>query len=445
MGTFEEGEVGRFIPGNDRTYAGSVPGSAFASGPTGGERTKAWLKAGEGNPEMLNGIKDMAINELHGMTEDGLVTPKDLKKWKTRYGSALSAIDEVEPGFSNRFDAHAAEQQKLLDVTKAGDTAKKTFSKTELAKFLGYEDPAEVDKHIAGLMGDKVGAIKLRRLMADMNGNVEAQEGLRTAVVNHLMERARSDTLVPGPGGEPINASAPGKYLKALNDGRPQLEAVFGPDGYDAAKRVAEEMTRTKAAIDARLTGGSDSAKNLVQFLKESGEGGGHSAAMSTAEGFAIFETIKELSHGVLNQDPMALAKAGMLVAGRFGLHAWQEQLARKRGIAMKEEGDVIREALLDPGYGHSLLERGSSRAQAHAPMDLRDRVQKAQVMGTAADREAHASGGSVGVDHAAHAARMVREVSKLRDQLGKTTKPFLNMHDNKIAAALQIAREAAQ
>lgn len=442
---FEEGPVGGFLNA-DKPLMGNVPGSAFAAGPAGGEKARAWLNAGVDNPGMLDAVKEMAITELHGLSSDGVVTPQALAKWKNRYGSALSEIDQRDPGFSRRFDAHAGEQQKLLDTAAQSDAAKKTFGKTEAAKLLGMEHPQEVDAHVAGLMGSKVGPQRLRELMTQFEDHPEAQEGVRNAAAQWLVDKAQSRELLRGPDGSPVHASAPGNYLAALVNAQPHMEAVFGVDGYKAAQQVAEEMARTKQMIDARITrGGSDSVKNLVQYLNDASSSG---HALSTAEGFATWETLREAMTGIMHADPSALARAGGMFATRVGLHKWSEMLARKRGHGIQESGDLIREALLDPAYGHEMLEHGARRAQARAPRDLLERLagpntlQRGNVAASEVERQGHAAGGAVKLDHAAHAARLVRDVPRVRRDISAGTEPMLKLPDNVVTKALAIANQ---
>jgi len=443
---FAEGPVGSVLEA-DNPLMGNVPGSAFPAGPAGGEKARAWLKAGVDNPAMLDTLKEMAINELHEMTaKDGVVTPRALQAWKSKFGSALGAIDERDPGFSSRFDSHAAEQQKLLDVAAQGAQAKEEFSKSAAAKLLNFEHPQEVDAHVAGLMGNaQQGPQKLRALMEQFADHPEAQEGIRNAAVQWLTKKAQSRELLADG-----KASAPGNYLDAIERSQPQLEAVFGVDGYQAAQQVAEEMARTKRMIDARITrGGSDSANNLINWLNEApARSSGH--GLSTAEGIATWEMVSEGLRGVAHMDPTALAKAGAIFAGKFGLHKWSEMRARAKGRGVQEAADAIRDALMDPEYGHALLQHGADRAAARAPRTWTEQLgrvamgaaQKGAIAAEEIDRQPHAAGGAVKLDHAGIAAGLVRSVPKVRRQISAQTAPMLKLSDNVITKALAIANE---
>ena len=443
---FEEGPVGGVLNA-DNPLMGNVPASAFAAGPAGGEKTRAWLNAGVDDPKMLDTVKEMAVNELHDMSvKDGGVTPKNLQAWKTKFGSALEEIDRRDPGFSSRFDGHAMEQQKLFDTIAQSAAEKADFAKSAAAKLLNFEHPHEVDAHVAGLMGSKVqGPQQLRALMEQFAGHPEAQEGIRNAAVQWLTKKAQSRELLADG-----KASAPGNYLEALENAQPHMEAVFGKDGYEAAKNVAAEMARTKRMIDAKITrGGSDTANNLVSYLSKAQEiNAGH--AMSTAEGIATWEMLTTAGHGIIGLDPAMLAKAGAIFAGKIGLHKWNAMRARAKGRGMQESADLIRDALLDPEYGHKLLDHGAARAAASAPRTWPEQLaahanstgQKAAIASGELERQGHASGGAVKVDHAAHSARLVRAVPRVRKEISAGTAPMLKLSDNVVTKALAIANQ---
>jgi|GEM_PF-5567437 len=447
-GMFEEGPVGGVLTA-DKPLMGNVPASAFAAGPAGGEKARAWLNAGVDNPGMLDAVKEMAVNELHDLSaRDGAVMPKNLQAWKTKFGSALSAIDERDPGFSSRFDGHALEQQKMLDTVAQSTKAKEDFSKSAAAKLLNFEHPNEVDAHVAGLMGSKEqGPQKLRALMTQFAGHPDAQEGIRNSAVQWLTKKAQSRELLADG-----KASAPGNYLEALENAQPHMEAVFGAAGFDAAKNVAKEMARTKRMIDARLTrGGSDSANNLISYLNEAPMKGSGASALSTAEGIATWEMVSEAGHGIIGLDPGKLAKAAAIFAGKFGLHKWSAMIARAKGRGMQESADMIRDSLMDPEYGHTLLQHGADRAAAAtAPRSLTEQItsklpgvaQKANAAVGEIDRQPHAAGGAVKLDHAAHAARLVRSVPQERKRAAAGTEPMLKLSDNVVTKALAIANQ---
>ncbi len=451
---FEEGPVGKFINA-DNPMHGSVPGSAFAAGPNGAQLTRSWLEAGKSDPEMLNTIRQMAVNELHALTRDGVVTPKALDQWKTKFGSALGEIDKHESGFSSSFDTHAAQQQQLADSATRGFEAKAAFNKTQAAKFLNMEHVGEVDRHIGGLMGEKDGASKLRELMSQLEGNPAAQEGVRASAVKWLQAKASSADLI-GVGEAQVNASAPGAYLKALKNAQPHMEAIFGKDGYAAAERVAEEMKGTKAAIDARLVrGGSDSVRNLVTYLNEAGTHG--TPALSAVEGFATLEALREIGSGMLSGDPLhGLLRGAGFMASKKVLHSLAQRKMAREGKGMREAGDLIRAALLNPAEGHAMLEHGAARAAAaNTATPWRTGAGQARAVGAAetqrddADsapqdwvRVGHAAGGAVKVDHAAHAARLVRAVPQERKRTAAGTEPMLKLSDNVITKALAIANQ---
>lgn len=443
---FEEGPVGDVLT-NDRQLMGDVPRAVFAAGPAGGEKLRAWLNAGVDNPGMLDAVKEMAINELHDMTvKDGVVTPKALQAWKTKFGSALGEIDQRDPGFSSRFDGHAAEQQKLLDTVAQGVAAKADFAKSAAAKLLNFEHPHEVDAHVAGLMNSKAqGPQQLRALMDQFAGHPEAQEGIRNAAVQWLTKKAQSRELLADG-----KASAPGNYLEALENARPHMEAVFGVDGFKAAEQVAQEMARTKRMIDARITkGGSDTANNLINYLNEAPTPhNGH--GLSTAEGIATWEMVSEGLRGAAHLDPIALSKAAAIFAGKIALHKWTEMRARAKGASTQATADAIRDALMDPEYGHALLEHGAERAAARAPRTWTEQLgrgatgaaQRGAIAAEEVDRQPHAAGGAIKIDHAAHAARLVRSVPQERKRIAAGTEPMLKMSDNVITKALAIANE---
>ncbi len=90
---------------------------AVRPGPEGYENARAYLRAAQNDPDAVEAMHDAALNPLRrAALGPGFLPPKALENWKTSYGPALRALDEVTPGFSGRFDDAGKATQALLDM-----------------------------------------------------------------------------------------------------------------------------------------------------------------------------------------------------------------------------------------------------------------------------------------------------------------------------------------
>ena len=90
---------------------------AVKPGPEGYENARAYLRAAQNDPDAVEAMHDAVLNPLRrAALGPGFLPPAALANWKSSYGPALRALDEVTPGFSRRFDDAGKVTQELLDM-----------------------------------------------------------------------------------------------------------------------------------------------------------------------------------------------------------------------------------------------------------------------------------------------------------------------------------------
>ena len=373
--TFREGPVSPVIQtyrgtdGQPKMPNGLVPQQFFAPGPAGAEAMRALAKA---SPEAMPAIHDYAASTLQAMAPDGVITPKVLQRWQTRYGEAIS---QMPPDMQAAFGVAAQKGQAITDTvaaakgavaasTEAGkagvraattdastitDEAAKTASKTvadamavrktamdaatsgAIGKVIGTPpgDPVAVTRTVGRILASDTGVSDMRSLVAATKGNPAAALGLRQAVVDHVTNTlfSNADSGVAGAG--KINNSAFQAFLKRSG---PALSEVLRPD----------EMARLTAVGD------SIAGPNAYETLTRGAVQGKPARIIADTLGSVI---------GLALGNITGLPIAGELVGGSAGLGT-AEMLGHLRAAGVQNVADLVRAGTFDASVGRALLQR---------------------------------------------------------------------------------------
>ncbi|WP_158808462.1 hypothetical protein [Beijerinckia sp. L45] len=329
---------------------------AVVAGDRGYEIAKAHLAAAKNDSVAISAIQDAALAPLRkNVPPFGNLHPDALAKWKEAYGPALRAVDEVSPGFSDRFDSAANATQALLDVGAQQKQALADFQRNAARQAvienaarreqLGQAtaaDRAQVSSLLAERAADDRAAIaqskaetsqgiaQARGIARDAHatpaGQFLGQGGDRIAVPE--VENAVGSMLTTGTQGatrmrsfvgsldpdslagvrkagtdwmvrtfQNANGDMSGaKFINFVRDNKEVLKELYPSSqvsmfGAVADKLRADAMWRTETAIK----GGSDSAKNLLAHLAEHQKSTGKHTSMA----FIAAEAMREgYDHG---------------------------------------------------------------------------------------------------------------------------------------------------
>lgn len=428
--TYRQGPVSSFLDtegfaGQYSKPAAKVPASVFPKGDVGATNVKAWLKAAQNAPEAIANLQDTAILRLREAMKDGVLTPQALAKWKKDYGSALSAIDDVAPGFSKRFDNAAGATQWLDAASRFREQTLKNAQAGVAAKFLDLKTPGEVGDTLMGIIKSKTGPTEIAGLMDKMDDAGKA--GARRAVAQTVSrDMSNADGSISG-----------AKLRNFIVDNSESLEALYGKEGMQRWQKMADEAEQYQKAMGLqRSKTGSDSFANFMRWAKESG--GGHLA------GATIWLTIAEglgdaLMHGEFKQLAIGGAAAGVralyTAMKARGIHTINQLM--EEGVNNPEVGKAMMKGALDEkGMLRGDQFKDLAKALAIPAMDDKTFQQDA--------RPARASGGKVGgkIDYAAKATQLLNLARKAKKAHADSSKPLLKMPDQLIAGALKLAQQ---
>lgn len=434
--TFGKGPVGKAgetdFGGQPKQMAAEVANNAFTSGSKGYETAQMWLHAG--GEEGLAAMKDIATNRLLSEVKPGeALDQKTLDGWRTKHRDALRAIDEVEPGFSQKFNDAATAQQAVQD-----------FTKTAAAKFLGAEHPDDIVNMIGRRMNADNSAEQMTSLM-DQARNVPNPEpvvaGIQRAAAEHLSRKFSLQAERPGEGG---NVPVLGDGLKKFIDQRRNtLETIFDKDAMSSMDKLAESFSKSILMKTLQNTQGSATAARQSALLR-----GQIMAAVQHDVQSGTLNMGSIVGLGLFTEfvrDP-SLRTVAMLM-GKGGIDKVLEHVSSRRTAADVNVNRLLGEGFANKEIAAAMLERAVDAQGRPNPEAFRKIT---QILATAQagrqeserSREGRASGGGV-FDHMAAAKHLIGMVDKARKRDALQTKPLLQAHDTTVAHALAIANRS--
>jgi hypothetical protein len=461
--TFRQGPVGDALKttgfaGDFKKSGARVAASIFKKGAEGAESLNAWLKAAGDDPQALPIIQDLASASLVDAAKDGL-TPQRLAAWKRDHAPALARIDELSPGFSNRFDDVATATQALEDASRAQTTGVRQAGrdrdasirdaerehtstvaqtvKDEAGKvrdfegnagnFLKYNNAEDLGREIGAIMNSKDSATRVGRLLDDIGGDPAALEGARRATAEWLVNKFSNVAI----GDQGVRNLSP-KMSPFIQQRETTLRRLYGDEGYGTLTKLGDDIDRgVQHATRKAASTGSDTASKINGMLDDMTKGN-----IDNMTWTAFF--MPTIGHALFSGNwASILGATGLVLDKAVG--------GPMRAAAQKRVQRILSEAMADPVKGKALLERaitneGKPNIAALAPLLAPLRAEQPDD-----DRKTRASGGRLTnlIDHAAEAAKYVRFAARAKNAHGEKTKQFLNVPDATVAKALAVAHEA--
>ena len=338
--------------GQYKTPASAIPGKWIIPGDKGYETAQAFLKASNNDPRAISAMQDGALGPLRkNIPPIGTIHPNALARWKEAYSGSLRALDEVSPGFSNRFDTAAGATQAMLDLGIQQKKAMQDFQQRAAAaamdrngsaagQFAGKVGnaiaPAEVENAVGNMLKTGTeGASRMRSLVSSVSSDGDAVAGLRKAGVDWMLRSFQNaDGSLSG-----------AKFISFVRNNRDTLKELYPTSqvsmfGAIADRIQADAAWRTTTAIK----GGSDTAKNLLKHLAEETSKGNAHTSMLMVAGEAM------LAGGELGGVKGALF-GGVGAAIPFLYH-------NLRSAGIKSVADLYQEALVNPETARLLISK---------------------------------------------------------------------------------------
>jgi hypothetical protein len=420
---FSEGVPGDILHPRSDVTLGDVSKKVFPGGANGLETTRHVLESAGKTPEGMAAMHDIAVSSLRDVIDgnSGRLTPKALDKWRNTHGGSLRAMDEVTPGYSDRFNNVANVQSELA------------------TKMAGFKDTASAARELGSVAASPQGPAKIADLLREAGGSHDVREGIRNLLVSHLVDTATTRPLMRGA----KDQFSSQKFLNTLERIKPTLAQVADPHHIEVLEKLARDF-ESEMAHNQRLSGtavGSQTTPNQQLLNRVLGKEPAHpGAGAGHIGGLAPYAFIE---HGIMGGATVVGAQLGTRIMSVLA-HA-----GHSRNIRNMQ--DAIKAIMTDPDIGmaalrHHVGEQVGSASWSHRVKQALDKSPYYALPDVISQqeekRQGHAAGGSVKVDHAAHAARLVRLVAEARKMTSEDTKPMLKLPDATVSRALAIANE---
>ena len=440
METFREGPVGEALKldkgaGNYKiSFDAQVGPKFFRAGGTGFEAAQAFLRAAGKDERAVSTMNDYIVSKAFEASRDpktGLVDPEKFASWKAKHENALRAFPEAQKTLATS----ARVSDAAAEVTARSRDAIEAAQKSALADVIGAKDPEAVAKTVGGIFGKTNGPAIMRDLARAVQGNPDAQRGLRRAVADHIRTKFLS---VIEEGTSEANKINSANFQKFVRDKMRTLEQVFDREQISSLQALADDLHRFNRSVSGSgLSGRPTTAQDLSPTIQK-----GQSYWGNLVKGGGA--VLAPIAGGYGGQ--AALGTVGAL-AGFTSVVA-AEILAGMRAAGMKKVDDLLTEALLNPDLARKLLMAAPTKATPGAARSVSEGIANTLITGAKqpiqgnADqegrsltirgpREKRATGGAVNLMALSKAAKK---------RVTQVTEPLLNESDDTVAHALAVA-----
>ena len=419
---------------NNATVANKI----FQPGNVGYENGKAFLTAANNSPDAVQAMKDAAISKLYGeMKTSDVLTPQTLDNWKMKHADALRALDEAAPGFSKSFDNAASATSALEAANSAKMDAIKQAQSGAAGKLLNASSNDEVKSRVGSVLASPDGATQFSALVNQVRSDPAALDGLRRAGIEHLMDKF-SNAGVDLNGNRAFSGAKLNAFLRNHSDA---AEALFGPDVVANMRAIAADADRTSQMLTATAArNGSDTAKNLVDFIKAARDReGGHS--------FWSYLTSGATNNALLTSLAIHHPSAYAALSPFIGVGRYVYNKVHAAGI--KKTNDLLTEALLDPEKGRAMLQSAIDKSGKPNVASIKNIVNTltqtlptAGVVDVGREQLHRASGGRTNDKRnpKAEADRLINMAARIKKEQAGGTSSLLNLDDTTVAKALAVA-----
>lgn len=355
--TYNEGQLGSILrrqtqEGPYALSAAAVPEKLFFQGGRSAEAIRRFREA-VGDPAAMDTLAEYAVTQARKAAEtaEGIIDPKRLDIWRRRHADALKAFPALDARLA---DAGRLAQAAIETGARRAEQLD-AFQKGAIGRLIGAEDPADVVRIIGGLFSRQDSAAQIAKLARLTANDPEARQGLRRAVVDHMLSRYQSNTEAGTSGEALLKSDALQSFVK---QNRPALSRIFNATELQRMEAIAADLQRANRSIAAvKLPGGSNTAQDT----------------------FAIGKT--DAPHTILSKIVLASASAGgaggtafggPLVGVAAGLGAGFVAAMRQAGL--QKIDDIIKDAMLNPDRAALLLSKAGAKPDTGAALALAKR-----------------------------------------------------------------------
>jgi len=369
--TFDRGPIGEILrpagpSGEYRLPQGAVPAKVFHPGPTGAADVRAFIRAG--GQDAVGALTDYAGLSLRQAASraDGSLDPDKARGWIDRHQSALS---ELPQDVRSRFTNAAQAEDNVAQAVANRRSQLAALDRSAAAKLMGLSDNGDVVRQVGSILRGKTAARDMQQLADQVRGSAAAREGLRRAVIEHVLDNYVGNTEVATSGRPALKSDALQTFIRTKRDA---LEKIFAPEELGILQAVSRDLQRSNRSIaSTKLPGGSNSAQDVYAIGKSSG----------SILGRLVMEVIA--------------AGAGHAAGGMSGgVAGW---LGSKATSALRNAGlgridNLVTEAMLRPELARALLAKVPERPDMGTAAALAARAKQLAIISAAhgADQNGH-------------------------------------------------------
>ncbi|MBM4071728.1 MAG: hypothetical protein FJ271_22800 [Planctomycetes bacterium] len=257
--TFQRGASDRIgqmkAPGEPKVPTSAVPGQFFNSGRGAFEDAAMFRKTFGDNPKAMQALIDSAVFDLRRAATgaDGVtLDAKRLDGWLKSNRAALQQFPELSEKVST-----AARAQKLVDEAVARNGVRLAELDKSAAGVFLKQDP---DAAVATILGRKSAQKDMADLIGSLGGDQRALSGLRRAVLDHALDKARVSTL-DAAGNQSLS---PARFAAFVADNEATLKPLFSASHMAALKNIARDMLEQTYPATAGTVRGSPTYQNMT-------------------------------------------------------------------------------------------------------------------------------------------------------------------------------------
>ena len=328
------------------------------------------LRAAIGVEEADNLLTGYALDRVaKEVVRDGVTDAKKLENWRAKNADALKALPNLGAKLKDTASLIDAVSTQAKARIESLDAEKKRavgpFLESSTGVLIG-NDPRAVDAAVGSILTGQNAAVKMKELRSAMQGNPDALEGLRKAVVDNVVNRFAK--ITQGPAGEFSTLSAEPLLNFVRANEKVLLAAGLTRGQINGMKAIATEAAQSSALLRA---------------------------AVATRKPATLGDLTNKLLRGqpqsILNRITLrqALTKGGLFGAlSATGLG--QVQLAADLALTMlrnkglEQVDEIVARAMLDPDLARVLVQKVSPKNQRIVTRRLGEILARSTAVGTA-------------------------------------------------------------
>ena len=340
--TFDNSTLGpiRRRPGTTSPYdmpVSAVPAQIFNPSPKSVDALRSY-RAAVGNGPALTQLQDYAIDRLRklALREDGTFDPSKVASWRRSHADVLRSFPQLDASLADA----ARASETLSSVVASREAARAEAQRGMLGRIMGLNSPDDVTRAVGSILGRQDSQNLMMKLVMALGKSPEAKEGLRKAVVDHVLGRFVGNTEAATSRMGTIKSDQLQTFINQ-NKGALRI-AGFGDDELKMMDNIAEDLQRANRSLaSVRLPGGSNTTQDMI-------------ASRAGKDGSVMLKILLASAGsgaGVGMLSNSMTGAAAMLGAGVVGA-------MRQKGIHTVE--DLVKDALLNPERARLLLMKAS-------------------------------------------------------------------------------------